>query len=147
MKQYISIFTFLVFLFGSCNYISNPQPVEDKAVDNKVVDNHNSRNALDWAGAYEGVIPCADCPGIHLTLTLHTDGTYQLHQEYQERHTQFEEDGRFTWNEKGSSITLEDKDNKGGYKFKVEEGRLRMLDRQGKAITGPLEANYLLMKK
>lgn len=147
MKHYISIFTFLVFLFASCNYISNPKPVEDKPVDPTKVDDHNSRNALDWAGAYEGVIPCADCPGIHLTLTINTDGSYQLHQEYQDRDSKFEDEGKIAWNEKGSVITLESKVNNGGYKFKVEEGRLVMLDQQGKAITGPLEDNYILMKK
>ena len=26
-------------------------------------DLHSSQNALDWAGVYEGVLPCADCPG------------------------------------------------------------------------------------
>ena len=31
---------------------------------------HNSRNALDWAGTYEGVLPCADCPGIQTRLSL-----------------------------------------------------------------------------
>ena len=24
-----------------------------------------ARDSLDWAGSYEGVLPCADCPGIH----------------------------------------------------------------------------------
>ena len=34
---------------------------------------HNSRNSLDWAGIYEGVLPCADCPGIQTRLTLSRD--------------------------------------------------------------------------
>ena len=28
-------------------------------------DMHNSRNSLDWAGTYEGVLACADCPRRH----------------------------------------------------------------------------------
>ena len=25
------------------------------------VDSHTARDSLDWAGSYEGVLPCADC--------------------------------------------------------------------------------------
>ena len=41
-------------------------------------DIHNSRNSLDWAGTYEGVLPCADCPGTKTRLTLNQDGSYRL---------------------------------------------------------------------
>lgn len=36
----------------SVEEFSNPDPA------------HNSQNALDWDGEYEGVLPCADCEGI-----------------------------------------------------------------------------------
>ena len=39
---------------------------------------HSSRNSLDWAGTYEGVLPCADCPGIRTRLTLNRDESYEL---------------------------------------------------------------------
>jgi uncharacterized lipoprotein NlpE involved in copper resistance len=39
---------------------------------------HNSRISLDWAGTYEGVLPCADCPGTKTRLTLNQDGSYLL---------------------------------------------------------------------
>ena len=39
---------------------------------------HNSRNSLDFAGVYEGVLPCADCPGIQTRLTLNRDVSYEL---------------------------------------------------------------------
>jgi uncharacterized lipoprotein NlpE involved in copper resistance len=41
-------------------------------------DVHNSRSSLDWAGTYEGVLPCADCPGTKIRLTLNGDGSYRL---------------------------------------------------------------------
>ena len=44
----------------------------------QAVDMHNSRNSLDWVGIYEGVLPCADCPGIKTRLTLNYDGSYRL---------------------------------------------------------------------
>jgi uncharacterized lipoprotein NlpE involved in copper resistance len=39
---------------------------------------HNSRNSLDWAGTYEGVLSCADCQGTKTRLTLNSDGSYRL---------------------------------------------------------------------
>jgi len=35
---------------------------------------HNSRNALDWAGTYAGVLPCADCPDVQARLRLPQTG-------------------------------------------------------------------------
>ncbi len=39
---------------------------------------HNAQNSLDWAGIYQGTLPCADCGGIETELTLNADGTYAL---------------------------------------------------------------------
>ena len=48
-------------------------------------DGHNAQNSLDWAGTYEGTLPCADCPGIKTTITLKDDNTYTISEEYLER--------------------------------------------------------------
>ncbi len=37
----------------------------------------NSLTSLDWAGTYQGILPCADCPGIKTQLVLNSDMTYQ----------------------------------------------------------------------
>ena len=37
------------------------------------------------AGTYEGTLPAADCPGIKTVLTLNTDSTYELKQDYIDR--------------------------------------------------------------
>ena len=36
-----------------------------------------ARDSLDWAGSYEGVLPCADCPGIRTRVTLSDNGRYE----------------------------------------------------------------------
>src|SRR5690606_28974792 len=46
---------------------------------------HNSRNAVDWPGTYQGTLLCADCPGIRYTLTLNDDDTYLLKTRYLEK--------------------------------------------------------------
>jgi uncharacterized lipoprotein NlpE involved in copper resistance len=95
-------------------------------------DMHNSRNALDWAGTYEGVLPCADCPGIRTRLLLQADGRFELSTQYIDRQpAPTKTSGRFSWNSAGSAITL---DAAGaGQQFAVGEGRLLQLNRDGSA--------------
>ena len=38
-----------------------------------------------FAGTFTGTLPCADCPGMEVTLTLEPDGTYRVTHVYQER--------------------------------------------------------------
>lgn len=91
---------------------------------------HNSRNALDWAGTYEGVTPCADCPGIRMRLKLQRDGRFELSTQYLDRQaTPQTVRGSFSWNAAGNTITLDGAG--GGQQFRVGEGRLLQLDRDG----------------
>ena len=39
----------------------------------------------DFAGTFTGTLPCADCPGMDVTLTLEPDGAYRTTHVYQER--------------------------------------------------------------
>ena len=89
-------------------------------------DMHTSQNSLDWAGAYEGVLPCADCPGIKTRLTLKPDGRYEFSTQYLDRQpAPTVETGKFFWNAGGNGITLEGS----GQRFAVGEGRLLALYR------------------
>lgn len=91
---------------------------------------HSSRNALDWAGTYEGVTPCADCPGIRKRLPLLRDGRFEMSAQPLGRQATAETvRGRFGWNAAGNTITLEGAG--GGQQFRVGEGRLLQLDRDG----------------
>lgn len=84
---------------------------------------HNSRNSLDWAGVYEGVLPCADCPGIQTRLTLNRDESYELSTLYVDRDSAPRVvQGRFSWQPSGNAITLESRH--GGQQFVVGEGRV-----------------------
>jgi uncharacterized lipoprotein NlpE involved in copper resistance len=91
---------------------------------------HSSRNAVDWAGTYEGVTPCADCPGIRMRLTLQRDGRFELSTQYLDRQAApLMARGNFSWNAAGNTVTL---DGAGaGRQFRVGEGRLLLLDRDG----------------
>lgn len=102
---------------------------------------HNSRNSVDWAGTYQGTLPCADCPGISTTVMLDQDGDYTLITSYLERgDSVYTETGKFTWDDAGSQITLDDR------RFQVGENRLIQLDTEGNRITGNLAEHYILQK-
>ena len=103
---------------------------------------HKSRNALDWAGVYEGVLPCADCPGIRTRLTLRQDGTYELSRLYIDRDRDPRlAGGRFTWQPGDNAIALEA--GHGGQRFAVGEGRLALLE-PGAAPRWPQPARHVL---
>ena len=105
-------------------------------------DMHNSRISLDWAGTYEGVLPCANCPGTRTGLTLNQDGSYRLAtQALGSQNAERFVSGTFRWQPNGNAITL---DERGGRKqFSVGEGRLTLLLAEGGAPQPPA-ANLVL---
>lgn len=105
----------------------------------------NNDHTADVYGTYSGQIPCADCPGINYELTLNKDNSYHKTMVYQERSTKpVEESGKFEVSKK-SVITIENKE-KGIEKFQFNEGKLVMLDSEGKKMSGALADNYVLNK-
>lgn len=106
---------------------------------------HNSSNSLDWAGTYSGVTPCADCPGIKTVMILNNDNTYSLSEQYLEKEkTPRTFKGKFSWDEKGSVITLDAEGDH--HKFKVMEGKLQILDKFGDAKQGGRADEFMLPK-
>ena len=105
---------------------------------------HTSQNSLDWAGVYEGMQPCADCPGIKTRLTLNRDGSYELSTQYLDRQVAPQvARGQFTWNAAGNAIALDA--NGGGQRFAVGEGRLSMLNRDGSSELPPAPNRVLTL--
>jgi len=110
---------------------------------------HNARNALDWAGVYRGVLPCADCPGIDIAVVLRADGTYVEQTKYRERgDAVFIAEGAFAWNAAGSAVALAEA-GAGGQtvQYFVAENRLIRLALDGSRIGGALADRYVLEKK
>ena len=104
------------------------------------------RNALDWAGTYTGVVPCADCEGIETSITLGSDARYLVKTKYLGRGDQvFERRGTFTWNEAGNTIQLQGMADGPG-RYLVGENALIQLDKQAQPITGDLALRYVLSK-
>lgn len=102
-----------------------------------------SKTSLDWEGTYQGILPCADCPGIKTEIILNNDNTYKLKTNYLERGVGLDTVGKFSWNEEGNIITLDDHYPQ---KYLVGENRLFSLDGDGNRITGDLADRFILEK-
>ena len=112
------------------------------------IDTHNSRNALDWAGTYKGIMPCADCEGIETKVVLNKDLTFVLQTKYLGKGDAkvFEEKGNFVWDKTGGIILLQGIKGRPS-QYKVGENKLIQLDMEGKVITGPLAEKQVLLKE
>ncbi|MDL2222331.1 copper resistance protein NlpE [Parabacteroides sp. OttesenSCG-928-N08] len=148
MKKLVFVSILLVGLVACGNKEAKKQEAVESASSTTVVkesidDGHHAQNALSYGGVYEGRIPCADCPGIDVVITLDYDGNYTKKMTYSDREPDnvFDSSGRFVWSENGSRITLVEE---GGEHYKVVEGALIMLDEEGEVIGGEHAAMYRL---
>jgi heat shock protein HslJ len=105
---------------------------------------HNARNSLDWAGAYRGVLPCADCKGIETVVVLTKEETYSTRSKYLGKSDEvFSTQGRFEWNQAANTVTLSGPQPA---QYFVVENQLIRLALDGSRITGPLAEKYVLTK-
>jgi copper homeostasis protein (lipoprotein) len=152
MRTLVTTLILVVTLTIGCQ---SPVKNTDKNTDSLSGDNggivvdheHTAQNSLDYYGIYEGVLPCADCEGIKIKVTLKEDQSFE--QEYRYITTKntnvYKEEGSFHWDAAGSTINL-----KGGEfatRYFVGENTLIMLNSEGKKIEGPLAAHYILQKQ
>ncbi|MFT4203037.1 MAG: copper resistance protein NlpE [Chitinophagaceae bacterium] len=122
------------------NVVLKPHNMEPKG--------HGAQVALDWDGTYEGVLPCADCEGIKTTVVLNKDDSYKINSEYMGKKgaAPSSNSGKLEWDSTGNVIVIA-AGSESLTKFQVEEGSLKMLDQDGKEITGDLAEKYILRKK
>ena len=96
-----------------------------------------SASSLRFAlpATFAGVLPCADCRGIAHTLTLQPDGSYRLRRTYLGKPGgPVVEAGRWTADQRGQRLALEDTAGNKLFFSVLANGVLRQLDRSGRAI-------------
>lgn len=146
MKAAIPLCLLVAAALSACAgpFDSAPSQPESSAIQNSgKVDSHNARNSLDWAGTYEGILPCADCPGIRTRLQLMQDGSYELQTQYMDRQSHpTVVRGTFAWQPDGSTIRLDQAGDE--QRYFVAEGRLIQLYQDGTRPSGPLAEHYEL---
>lgn len=86
MKRKLIVLTVgALAVLSSCTEKKTTANATDKDSTNVVDTTATDDNYVDLAavsGTYEGTLPAADCPGIKTVLTIKTDSTYQLQQDY-----------------------------------------------------------------
>ena len=135
-KNVILILVLLFISLASCKSARKAQTNNLKSTAD------NSMTSVDWAGTYQGILPCADCEGIQTQVVLNIDLSYVLKTSYIGKGgTVFHTKGTFKWDESGSKITL---DNTEKQIYQVGENKLFHLDKNGNRIIGNLEKNYIM---
>ncbi len=137
-------FVLCCLLIFSCDI--PPKEKSIQTIETQTIDHSTSQNALDYAGVYNGKIPCADCEGIEVELVIYENETYHKSSVYLGKSADtISEKGEFSWNATGTSIYLTSGNgSKQGYV--VRENALVMLDQEGNIIRGELEDLYILTK-
>ena len=145
MNKFGVLIALLAITLASCTNQNKKQNTAQE--ESQMIDSRISKSSLDWVGAYEGTLPCADCEGIQTVIELNQDNTYNANYLYlgkSENENKFTDTGSFTWDILGNNITLESQDEKSQYK--VEKNQLVLLDEEGEITTGKLGNSYLLKK-
>ena len=108
---------------------------------------HSSMNALDWAGVYRGNLPCADCAGVAVALTLQKDLSFSSTSKYVGKSTpDLIEKGTFTWDASGTKITLHPEQGTPS-QYLVGENKIIQLDAAGNQLTGPMADRFVLERQ
>lgn len=132
----------LVLFFTSC--ISEQKKATQTIDSQTEAMADSSMTSLDWAGTYEGQLPCADCDGIKTIVTINQDNTYVTKETYLGKNaTPYETKGTFKWDDKGQRIIFSDSKRN---TYFVGENTLTHLDIDGNKISGDMEALYVLKK-
>lgn len=101
--------------------------------------------AAALAGVYEGMLPCADCAGIRTALYLRATGTYTRVSHYEGTDGAFDEGG--AWKvEKDRIVFTPAADKDEPWAARPIPNGLRLLDREGGEVEGPLAPMYDLRR-
>jgi len=152
MKKLFVVIAAIGF-FYSCGGSTQKNQEEEKAsvsefsdIAKNVGDEHNAKNSLDYKGVYTGKVPTASGEGMIVSVTLE-DTTFVKKTEYiNKKDANFEEKGKYTWNNAGNTVTLQGLKEEPNQYF-VGENTLTQLDMEGNRITGEHADMYVLKKK
>lgn len=96
-------------------------------------------------GTYTGTIPCADCEGIQVAITLKADNTYEKKSVYLGKGNGEEIHAAGTYSVDQNVVTLNGISGEPN-QYTIEENSITQLDMDGKPIVG-LREKYILQKE
>ncbi len=145
MKISYSLFLAVFVLLISCQKQTKKETnVKDSIA---VLGTPNAKGTIDFEGIYKGILPCDDCEGLDVTVSLNENATYSIQSKYLGKGDKiFEQHGTFSWNKLGSVVTFDNVENAPN-QYAVVKNKLIQLDIDGKLITGSLSKQYILAKQ
>ena len=145
MKKNLFLAGVLIIGLVSCKKQDNTEETQNST---EFVNEHTAQKSLDWTGEYKGVLPCADCEGIEITITLNPDETFYVKQEYltENNNVAVESNGYFSWDKTGFIVTIEGSEEF-RRSFKVVENALIYLDNGRSEVKGKTAELYRLTKQ
>lgn len=136
MRILCSLFV-ITFLLLSCN--------NSNQADNNTIQTQPS--GTNFSGTFSGLIPCADCPGIELTVSFKPDSSYTESMIYQERNSFFKDTGRWALDNKILTVQYNKVQSDPRYFLIKSDTTVAWLDADKKEIDGPLKERYILREK
>lgn len=135
----LSVFCVVVGLLSGCSdQRSIAQTVDEAAVtgqgvamDQPFIDEHNSANALDWSGSYQGIVRCeGECTDYSLCLTLLQPQHFMMMtRELKKSSVSQSSEGEFQWLPDGMRIRVPS--SQGVQIFHVGENRVWLVNEHG----------------
>ncbi len=121
---------------------SSHQPKIDHAGHHPVDDSQKFR------GVFYGFLPCNDCDGIKMTLSLKQNNNYLLVTQYaKESSRELYEKGKYTWDEEKHLVMLTPRKGTAIHQYLIEnEETLIQLNSDGTRMTGKLADRYALRR-
>lgn len=154
MKKEIIFLIVLTMALASCNTgkrsgkSDNSNSEDELEMSQEFISEHSSRNSVDWAGFYKGMIPCADCEGIEVDIQLNEDNTYKRVMNYLGKgENKFTDDGPFEWDDTGGKIRFKTNGEDVGNWYRVGENQLLMLDADGNSIDSHFPPEIFVLEK
>jgi uncharacterized lipoprotein NlpE involved in copper resistance/heat shock protein HslJ len=153
MKKEIILILMFALVFASCNTGKQSGNSGNNNSDSGIVMSpefiaeHSSRSAVDWAGVYKGMIPCADCEGIDVEIQLNEDNSYKMVMNYLGKNATFNDQGFFEWDETGGKVRFVVEGEGVGNWYRVGENNLLMLDADGNRIENNFPPEIYMLEK
>ena len=153
MKKNILLFAVTSVILVSCNSGKQSSQTENSnsaelEMSKEFMAEHNSINAVDWAGVYKGKIPCANCEGIIIEIQLNEDNSYKRILNYlDEDKNKFTDEGAFEWDQTGGKIRFALGEEGASNWYRVGENRLIMLDAEGNKIDNNFPPETYIIEK
>lgn len=105
----------------------------------------SSGQSEDFHGVFYGFLPCDDCDGLKMTLSLKQNNNYLLVSQFAKASSrEFYEKGKYTWDDKTRLVVLTPRKDAAIRQFRIEdEGTLVQLNSKGAPMAGNQESYTL----